>query len=294
MRRGVRVEGVAGDRWVVTGRLPERAARAVVVALTGDEVEAEHAGGEWRAVVERRLNPEPVVRFEDAEGNVVRPPVPASWAREPVEVDDEPCPACGGTRWERLDDGEEPVVACMRCGHAETIGVWYAGGDDEPIDPADVPPRPELDLGEVAFPVYALESGMPLVSGWSRDPVGVRAVTLRHAGVEVETEREAWEEPETRARRELVPLLHDLEEWPERSIPALVLWLRRRERAVELRAAEAAAFALDVPVDGAPVRFEGLRSGGSWALVGAVGGSQVTIAGRDVEPEYVRLRAGRI
>jgi hypothetical protein len=292
MGRRWRVEGIAGDRWVVTGGLPPGASRAVLVACTGDEEEAQCTAGAWEAVVERRLHAEPVARFEDATGNVVRPPVPASSAREPVDVEDEPCFACGGSEWERLDEGQEPVLACTRCGHAETIGVWYAGEDDEPVDPADVPPRPRFDLGEVTFPVYALEGTKPTVTGWGRGPDEIRAVRVGHGEIEVETEQRAWEETETRARRELLPLLlHSRDPWPERSIPGLVLWARRREREAQVRVAEAERLSLDVPVDGAPVRFEGLRAGSGWAIVGTVGGSQVTAAGSGGSPERVRLRA---
>ena len=50
------------------------------------------------------------------------------------------------------------------------------------------------------------------------------------------------------------------------------------------------SFTLDVPVDGEPVPFAGLRSSGTWALAGQVGDVRVLVRGRGLEPGDVRLR----
>jgi hypothetical protein len=63
-------EGIGGGRWAVGGLLPPGASRAIV-----EGVEAATRGGAWLAVIDAPgMFGEPAVRYEAADGTVVRPP----------------------------------------------------------------------------------------------------------------------------------------------------------------------------------------------------------------------------
>ncbi len=310
-------EGVADGRFAFSGRLPPGATRAVAVLPSGEEAEAACRDGEFRVVCEVANPHPPPVRFEDDSGAIVRPELPAAWPREPVDDATEPCPACGALGWDVVtpsdhsrgsvqhgDGSLEPAsaVGCRRCGHEQALGAWMTfAGDEPPLDAAGLERLEALrrehwqPLSAVSFPVYALaDPAAPVeLGGHGSDWKGTTSVAIDQGdiAIESEAERHAYDGPVEHLRRLLSRALTDQQGFsPEASFAAMTLWFDAREReraAVVLRAEQ---FEVDVEIDGGPVRFAGLRAGGTWALAGHVGDVRVSISGRGVEPEDVRLR----
>lgn len=298
-------EGIGGGRWAVGGLLPPGASSAIV-----EGEQAATGGGAWLALIDAPgMFDEPAVRFEAADGTIVRPELPADWAREPVADADEPCPACGGAKWERVtptDDsrgtqgppGAErpvPVIVCVRCGHEVSEGVWFAPvGEDPgvPVENYQPPERPTID--GLGFPVYALAGADAQMTGHGWDAAGVHSVTMSCDGVQIETEalRHAYFDAREASARVLMTLLHNADppRWGSGSPAAMALRLRARDRAVVTRVARSESFTLDLPVDGEPVRFEGLRCQDGWAAVGRTEEVQITIGAHQITPEAVALR----
>jgi len=298
-------EGLGGGRWAVGGLLPAGASSAIVegeVAATG--------GGAWLALIDAPVMfALPAVRYEAADGRIVRPELPDDWAREPVADADEPCPACGGAKWERVTPTDDsrgtqgppgverpvPVIVCVRCGHEESEGTWYAPvGEDPgvPVESRRPPKRPTL--GEVDFPVYTLAGADAEATGRGWDAAGVHSVTMGHDGVEIETEtlRHAYLDAREASGRALMTVLENADPLRLRSgsPAAMALRLCAHERAVAGRVARSEPFTVELPVDGEPVRFEGLRCQAGWAAVGRTADVQVTIGAHGIAPEAVALR----
>jgi hypothetical protein len=299
-------EGVGGGRWAVGGLLPPGASRAIV-----EGEEAVTRGGAWLAVIDAPgMFGEPAVRYEAADGTIVRPQLPADWARELVADADEPCPACGGAKWERVtptDDsrgthgwptGAErpaPVIVCVRCGHEESEGTWFAATGEDPdaaVEDRRPPGRPTPD--GLDFPVYALSGAAAEMTGQGWDTAGVHSVTISHDGVRIETGalRHAYVDAREASADALTAVVHDADppRWKPGSRAAMALRLRRRDRAVASRVARALPFSVEIPVDGEPVRFDGVRCEAGWAAVGRTENVQITIGARRIAPEAVALR----
>lgn len=147
-----RREGLRRRRMVYGGLLPPGAASVVLIDAAGEHP-ATVANGAWVRVVDERDELQSCrVRYTDAHGDFVAPPLPPLWPREPVEDATEDCPVCGSRAWDvvtALDgsrgftvaDGgpEEPgrVVVCRRCGHEVQVGAIIRiegppGDGDEP------------------------------------------------------------------------------------------------------------------------------------------------------------------
>ena len=312
--------GLAPDGVVLGGRLPEGAARAVVLDPRGPEVEARCGGGAWVAVLpDVELLLDAPVRFETAAGDVVRPALPADWRRKAVPDADEPCAACAATAWELVtptdasrgmqsrDGGPEepsPVLVCGRCGHEEEMGVWYAPFDpDAEPDPVAVAEaeryrrervREQLErLSDAAVPVYAIRGGPEprTLGSWSTGDRSM-SVTVRNgdrAGSWVEVETLHGRRRPEAIRWTLFDALLRPDDPPRASTPAVALWLRGREREQHAHAATAAPFGIELTVDGAPVPFEGLRTGDVWALAGETGDARITVIARGVAPDGIEL-----
>jgi len=297
-------EGIGDGSWAVGGLLPPRASRAIVEGL-----EAATGGGAWLAIIDAPgVFGVPAVRFETADCTIVRPELPAAWAREHVADADEPCPACGGTTWERVtptDDsrgtqgpsGAErpvPVIVCVRCGHEESEGVWFAPIGKDPgvaVESHGPPEWPPLD--GLVFPVYVLAGSDFEITGHGRDAVGVHSVTTSHDGVEIETEalRNAYFDAREGSAIALTTLVADADppRWGSGSAAAAALRLSARDREVAARVAQSEPFAVELLVDGELVRFQGLRCHVGWAAVGRTRDVQLTIGARGIAPEAVVL-----
>ena len=298
-------EGIGGGRWAVGGLLPSGASRAIV-----EGEQAATGGGAWLALIDApAMFCEPAVRYEDADGTIVRPELPADWARESVADADEPCPACGGGAWERVTPSDDssgtqgppgaerpvPVIVCVRCGHEESEGAWFAPlGEDPgvPVESYQPPERPTLD--GLDFPVYALAGADAEMTGQGWGAAAVHSVTMSHDGVQIETEalRHAYSDAREASAFALTTVLHNAAppRWGSASTAAMALRLSSRDRAVAARVARAQRLTVDLLVDGEPVRFEGLRCRAGWAAVGRTENVQITIGAHEIAPEAVALK----
>ena len=117
---------------VVGGLLPRGAIRAVVVGRRGEEHEAATGDGAWIAALDQPMGGEPPpVRFHDAAGAIVRAPAPPGDAVDDAST---ACPACAAIAWEAT----ARQAVCTVCGHAEQLGVGYAGGEAAALPPEQV------------------------------------------------------------------------------------------------------------------------------------------------------------
>lgn len=313
------IEGLDGDRMVQGGLLPEGAVRVEVVDPAGRRRDAPVGAGAWVVVLDGPIDEPVPVRFSDAEGRSVRPPLPADWPRSPVPDAAEPCPACGESTWEEVTptDGSRgmhgtgdhdmkpsPVVVCVACGHEEGSGSWIVMYEDDSLSDderdrrvairqAEQQARNRAILEHVAIPVLTLEKwdGEISLGGWGGSEDAATSVTISHsdvldqrrwARVEFDGETRRPGSVETLARDTLSRLITD-EEWPlERSRPALTIWLKHRERLAMRAAHDAIASITTVTVDGEPNEAALIEHEDYLACVLDVAGGRVTIAGRTI------------
>jgi hypothetical protein len=143
-------EGLRRRRTVYGGLAPPGAAAVTLLDAAGGEHPASVANGAWvRVVHDRERLDACLVRFTDARGELVAPPLPPEWPREPVDDATVDCPLCHSRAWDvvtaidgsrgttRIDgEDEKPgrVVVCRRCGHEVQVGalIRVSWGDDEP------------------------------------------------------------------------------------------------------------------------------------------------------------------
>ena len=87
-------------------------------------------------------------------------------------------------------------------------------------------------------------------------------------------------------------VIHDAEpvSWGSASNAARALRIQAQRRAVAARVSRAEPFAAELRVDGAPVRFAGLRDQAGWAAIGHTAQVRIVIAARGIEPGAVVLR----
>ena len=311
--------GVGAGRVVVGGLLPSGASRAFV-----DGLRATTGNGGWIAVIDSRtMAPEIAARFEADDGTIVRPALPDRWTREPVTDADEPCPACGALAWERVTptDGSRgtsgpsggrmrptAVIVCTRCGHEVNEGGWYGPGVSTRVrwspwralahvwNGGRSPHRvrdPVLD--DLGFPVYALADAEAELAGhgWDRR-YGVHSATTSHEGVDITTRVRSHAPAE--ADHEIALALSSVIEraepltWGPGSNAARALRIRAHRRAVSLRVDRAEPWQVELPVDGTPVRFTGLRDPAGWAAAGETTRARIVIGASRIEPEDMVLR----
>jgi hypothetical protein len=319
-----RAEGLTGERAVQGGRLPPGAVEAIVIGLRGEELQPAVRNGAWLIVldqpVESAIWP---VRFLDAEGRVVAPPLPASWERTPVTDAEEPCPACGATTWDKVipnDDsrgmrGSEagsmspsPIVVCRRCGHEERVGTWIRAEADEDEDPEEIAHRVRAferriheqklqAIESVTFPVFAPKGYGAELRGWggvagvshvelsSTDPAGRACLTI-----ETRLDRERFRSTEALARRAFEHVLHDeIDDWPHRSEPGMAIWMSAQEREREGRTALALRSKRRIHVSGAPVEFSVVSEGRRWGAAARLDELNITISVRGLKVGDVEL-----
>lgn len=315
---------------VVGGLLPDGAVAARVTDRTGQRHEARVGGGAWIEVLDQPPDASLAVCFLDVGGQIVRPVLPADWARVHVDDADEPCPACDATTWEQVTADDEsrgssgsgpgrwsptPFVVCRTCGHEESGGSWFGVGDTvNELSPEELErlqreweeqfgrEKREM-LRKVAFPIYTVEGVRLTLEGWGGS--GMRAetsperVTLSHgedgvASISVETDAGAQEitDVECEAQGRLAGLMEEpLECWPERSQPGLTIWLRHRERQQERAAARAQHGRRRLLVDGVAVEFAVSGAGDRWVAVAKHGALTLAVTARGYAIDDVHLRA---
>jgi hypothetical protein len=298
--------GIAGGRKVVGGLLPPGATQAEV-----EGTRATTGNGAWVAVIDDiGLDQRIAARYAAADGTIVRPALPAAWARAPVTDADEPCPACGALTWERVTPADDSrgtkgppggptqpasVIVCSRCGHEVDEGSWFAvgPGDGTPPSPPPRPRPPAPPLEALDFPVYALAGGRPEPSGRGWDREGVHSVSLRHDAVEVTTRarRHAFIPHDHELAFALRPVIEEAAplDWGHGSPAARALRMQAHGRAIAARVARAEPFTVQLPVDGEPVPFAGLRDPAGWAAVADTPRARIVVAAR-VATDAVALR----
>jgi hypothetical protein len=295
------------DHMLQGGLVPPGATQAIVILPTGEPTPAAVGGGAYVMIYAGHVRGPLPVRFEDADGAIVRVPQPASWPSEPLDGSAEPCAACGGTEWDRFTavDGsrggyedaygnETPgsVLVCRRCGHEEgEHGFFTAYPPDEPVDEEAIAARNtaidremnaslRATLRDITFGVYVVAGREPRVCGW-----GGESIAVEHGELRVTTEREeiVRRRAEERARDELTHVGGG-GAWPDLPEAELSLWLntRKRERTREAQLAELRLH--NIAVDGHPVEFAVVTLGDGWvAAADLAGGVAVTISS-DGEP----------
>jgi hypothetical protein len=313
--------GVGDGRMVVGGLLPHGASRAIV-----DGKRAVTGNGAWIAIIDAPMGYELAARYEAGDGTIVPPKLPAGWTREPVSDADEPCPACGAVTWERVTPTDvsrgshgppggpmrpSAVIVCTRCGHEVGEGAWYGPSRLTPgalrapwrglsalrhrrsrrsMRPG--PPAPAID--ELDFPVYALVGANPELTGRGWDPEGVHSVTMSDDRAEIKTRalRRAFLDAGEESALALRSVIQDAEpvKWGRGSHAARALRIHAHARAVAARVTRAEPFAVELPVDGEPVRFAGLRDPAGWAAVGDTAEVRIVIAASRIRPDALALR----
>jgi hypothetical protein len=321
-----RVIGLAGDRTLEGGLLPEGAVTALVTDDAGERREAAAAGGAWAIVLEQpcegHLSP---VCFRDAGGELVVPQLPPDWSRVAVDDADEPCPACGATAWDQIHptDGSRgrygpqmlptPFVACRACGHEYSGGVFHS------LACAVEPSAEELErlehevevqlrergrkaLDGVDFAIYVARGHAPRIGGWGGRNGETNRVTVEHGArpgepgpaLSVQTEHEpvAYASERAQARSTLYGALsEEMGPWPARSNAGLSVLLHAFERRRLAVAARASVAQRTLLVEGEPQRFELVSTGDRWVAVARRGEIVVTVTARCVDADDVELVA---
>jgi hypothetical protein len=319
-------EGLEGGLRVEAGRMPPGAVRAIGVDLDGSEFDPAVANGVWLMVLPRRLFASKTpVRFEDAQGSIVAPPLPEAWSRNPVTDAKEPCPACGESTWEQVtpdddsrgmrgdSDGEmepSPIAVCHTCGYEVEIGVWFAveDGDDEPPEQRlareaafeqEMRVRKAQALQSIDFPVLSPQGGEPVLDGWggwgttSKTTVRIGAKPgCAGSRVVVETEKgfDDLDLLEELALQSFEDLLSEEDGvWPTRSDAGMAIWMRTRKHAHERRAADAPKRQLQLDCQDEAVPFQSVGDEKLWAAAGRCRDLQIRISSRGVPPDDISL-----
>lgn len=321
-------QGLSDDRTLLGGRLAPGAVQAEVTDDAGQRHQAAAANGAWIAVIEQPIQgPLCPVCCRDANGQPVAPPLPAAWARAPVLDAAEPCPACGGVRWDQVTPTDDsrgqrgtpdgrmeptPFVACRGCGHEESIGAIQRLTRPDNENPEQVARRIEASrlslrrrqreqLATVDFPIYAAEGWPATMAGSGGSPERTTRVTIAHGSagdkrspeLHVETaQNERYHESEyTLARGELERWLHS--EPPnlptDRSDAGLTIAWRASDRERRQRAAIATRDQAPIRVNGKPELFTILKTGQRWVAVRQRSAETITLSANDVDPTTINL-----
>jgi len=318
--------GLEEGRAVQGGLLPEGAVAARATDRAGDTVDARVGGGAWIVVLDAD---DAAVCFADVAGAIVRPPVPAGWAREPVPDADEACPACGASSWEQITANDEsrgmsghseddmsptPFVACTRCGHEICGGAWFgvALEGDEGVDPAEMErwiARAEAAhreeargmLARARFDIHIPEGLVCTVDGWGGDSDATESISVIHgrpgegSWLSLETERDpgGGDPQEHDVLTRLSRLMGDQNPgWPaDRSQAALTVWLDEQRRTQAKAVGSVACARGDLRVDGVAQPFLVARAGERWVAVRRHGRVTLTVTAVGISMDAVHLRA---
>jgi hypothetical protein len=301
---------------VVGGRLPDRAAKAEVIDLTGQSHDAAVGGGAFVAVVPGHFRElPPTVMFRGPRGGLIANPRDPDARFERLEEVEDPCPACGRVGWEIVrvvaneygsGDIEWESGRCRHCGHEESLGGRSLRPPRrEPDHAAESEPWPEDPVAGAPFAVYEAVGGPPgrrcaVVAGFNGaiDSVGI---TRPDGDVCVGSSRaEARRfDAETSAREHLAGAVRERAggarpyDIDERADHLRELLSRRRLRGI---AATGRARQVEVAVDGQPYPFVVVEVTGAcgFATVEPVAG-ETEIAGwcRGVDVSGLDLRRVR-
>lgn len=307
-----------GGRLVVAGRVPPTAAAVTVIDAAADEHEATIDGDAWFVVAGEAGFDEQLVRFRDAQGEIVGA-LPAG-ERFPVPDATDPCPVCDAVSWTQVaftHDGHPGVsVGCERCGFV--VGGVGAPPTFGPF--GEVRPRKRRrrklapddllapTLARAPFAVYVPVGLLPRVSRFSADdedgPLSWLELVAEHdAGVL--SVRSAGLDSERRRRlRVSSPLVASLEGFttesdaPQPASPPARLVRSRHEHRVRRRLAlRAGEETRTLTVDGAPVPFTFIELPACWGARSEHDGVEVVVLARGVDPADValeRLRSARL
>src|SRR4051794_34986831 len=166
----------------------------------------------------------------------------------------------------------------------------HASGPQVPVGRHEQPVLAKLD-----FPVYALAGAAadaePAGHGWDRDGVG--SVTMRHDRVAITTyaRRHVFGGSVDENTQALMSIIYAAEplDWGRGSNAARALRIDAYRRAVATRVAGAESFAVELPVDGVPVPFAGLRDAAGWAAVGDTTEVRIVLGVSGIEPDRIAL-----
>jgi hypothetical protein len=303
------------DTIVAGGRLPPGAVEATLIDPRGETRRCAVANGAWVAIVPDSdpFEGVPPVRFADASGAIVTPPLPPEWPREPLPDATDDCPACDAREWDVVTaaDGSRgysgrpsgemtpsQVLVCRRCGHEEAIGTVYGGGyADTGVRVTEEDTRREWDEAWAGadFPVYGVRGRAAWLEAWGTGGGVTDTITVGHDDdLTVETalvDEEDREPPRLLARH----ALGAGSEWPEAprvSDAATMLWWNARQRERRRAALQATEGECEIQLDGRPVRFATLGHGDRWAASSIDHDPVVTIVARGgVAPEQLELEA---
>lgn len=263
-----RAASTSGPGWTaVGGALPPHVDRAVVRGPAGT-VDAVIGDGAWIAVLPPS-EAAPAVRFEDADGLLVREPPKGESVTDAADR----CPACHALDWERFDD----CVRCRACGHVFRMPLLYghaAGPDDgrwQHVRPDG--PRFRRTYADGAAdalraapgPVYAAPGGRPEIRGFGGADDRLSHITLVTGEIEVDTRFGGAHEAPAHAARAAVARLATDVAWPARSEPAIAIWIEARRRERDEASANAEPSELQIAVDGQTRTFTLITVGRCWA-----------------------------
>lgn len=309
---------------MLSGPVPPRATRAVVIDDRGDEQLATIADGVWTADVDTS---ETLVRFTDAAGELVAPPVPEG-DRERVRDAPEACPVCGHVAWVRIGS----AVLCERCGHAagsvdeadggeqitfgvadeveESVGQAFSavefGAEDEVVsgegfefDAGDFERRQAAILAALLFPVYAAAGHASSAAGRYD---GKGEVFVHH---DIPAEVRDFDDddipqlsvstiPSGEARIQgprpaLSSMLDDGFYYVDRSPAGLLVAFAHRERQARRRVASAEPVERRITIDGRAEPFSFLAVDDAWVATREHAGVDVMVCARGIAPDDVTL-----
>lgn len=302
--------GLRDGQMLAGGHAPPASATAYVTTTSGQRVAATVGSGFWLVVLEQpaRADLDLPVCFHDEDGQLIAPDLPGHWQRELIEDADEPCPACtAAPGWLMVTPGrDDPVAVCAACGHQETLGCWF-GADSTPQaarpqpDWAEEFHRREVApmLATIDFAIYT-PAGLPVsLGGWGGDARRTDRVTIvyENTGVRVAVETAAgrdhgFADDAEHARDALEAALdNEPQAWPDRSPPALSLWLNARQRLFARTAARAQQSDRRLAIAGQPTTFTALDAQDCWSAVGRVDDLTITISARGVLPHQLHLES---
>ncbi len=290
-----------GGRLVAAGRVPETATGVTVIDAAGEEHEATLDGDAWFVVAGEAGFDEQLVRYRDAQGEIVGA-LPAG-ERFPVPDATDACPVCAAVAWTQVaftQDGHPGViVGCERCGFV----VGGVGGPPALGPFGEVRPRkrrrrkPAPDdllpptLARAPFAVYGPVGLLPRVTKFTADdedgPISRLELVAEHDAGIVRVSSSA--EPGSSLVSHLGSFAASPGAPEPQSHPARLVRARDRHRAQRRLALRADEETRTLTVDGAPVPFTFLALPDGWGARRVHDGVEIVVLARGVDPGDVAL-----